>query len=154
MSFEVLGVDVVAQSIDPLNVLSVYATAFSGQGMDLSSLSGIEEYTLTPHISNYESEAYNAKIEEAYAERDLTKRLALLQEAEAMLMEDAPVCPIIFNQSARLVSNELSGVKYDWFGRPDFRGIMLKDFERFAESTEAEEEEEAVPSDTEATVGE
>ena len=154
MSFEVLGVDVVAQSIDPLNVLSVYATAFSGQGMDLSSLSGIEEYTLTPHISNYESEAYNAKIEEAYAERDLTKRLALLQEAEAMLIEDAPVCPIIFNQSARLVSNELSGVKYDWFGRPDFRGIMLKDFERFAESTEAEEEEEAVPSDTEATVGE
>ena len=154
MSFEVLGVDVVAQSIDPLNVLSVYATAFSGQGMDLSSLSGIEEYTLTPHISNYESEAYNAKIEEAYAERDLTKRLALLQEAEAMLMEDAPVCPIIFNQSARLVSNELSGVKYDWFGRPDFRGIMLKDFERFAESTESEEEEEAVPSETEATVGE
>ncbi len=154
MSFEVLGVDVVAQSIDPLNVLSVYATAFSGQGMDLSSLSGNEEYKLTPHISNYESEEYNAKIEEAFAEKDLTKRLALLQEAEAMLMEDAPVCPIIFNQSARLVSNELSGVKYDWFGRPDFRNIMLKDFERFAESTESEEEEEAVPSETEATVGE
>lgn len=150
MSFEVLGIDVVAQSIDPLNVLSVYATAFSGQGMDLSSLSGNEEYKLTPHISNYESDAYNAKIEEAFAEKDLTKRLALLQEAEAMLMEDMPVCPIVFNQNARLVSNELSGVKYDWFGRADFRGIMLKDFERFAESTEGEDEEEEFTPITEA----
>ena len=155
MSFEVLAVDVVAQSIDPLNVLSVYATAFSGQGMDLSSLSGNEEYKLTPHISNYESEAYNAKIEEAFAEKDLTKRLAILQEAEAMLMEDMPVCPIIFNQSARLISKELSGVKYDWFGRPDFRDIMLKDFERFAESTEGElDEEDFVPVTQAPTEGE
>lgn len=154
MSFEVLGVDVVAQSIDPLNVLSVYATAFSGQGMDLSSSTGDQEYELTPHISNYESEAYSAKIEEAFAEKDLTKRLALLQEAEAMLMEDMPVCPIIFNQTARLVSEELSGVKYDWFGLPNFKRIMLKDFERFAESTEPEEVEEPLPTDTEATDGE
>ena len=154
MSFEVLAVDAVAQGIDPLNVLSVYATAFSGQGMDLSSLSGNEEYVLTPHISNYESDAYNAKIEEAFAEKDLTKRLAILQEAEAILMEDMPVCPIIFNQNAKLVSNELSGVKYDWFGLPNFKRIMLKDFERFAESTEPEEFEEEVPAVTDEPAGE
>jgi ABC-type oligopeptide transport system substrate-binding subunit len=122
--------------------------------MDLSSLSGNDEYKLTPHISNYESEAYNAKIEEAFAEKDLTKRFAILQEAEKMLMEDMPVCPIVFNQNARLVSNELSGVKYDWFGLPNFKGIMLKDFERFAESTEGEEEEEVIPGTQAPTEGE
>ena len=67
-----------------------------------------------------------------------------------MLMEDMPVCPIVFNQNARLVSNELSGVKYDWFGFADFRNIMLKDFERFAESTEAEDEDDFITPETEA----
>lgn len=149
MSFEVLGVDVVAQSIDPLGVLAPYALKFSGQGMDLSSTiegtDGDQVYELTPHISNYRSEAYDAKIEEAYAEKDYTKRLALLQEAEAMLMEDMPVMPIIFNQSARLISKQLSGVEYNWLGYADFRDAMLKDFERFAETTEAEYVDDVLP---------
>ncbi len=139
MSFEVLGIDAVAQSVNPLSILAPYALKFSGQGMDLSTqdnVTGDQEYELTPHISNYNSEAYNAKIEEAFAEKDLTKRLELLKEAERMLLEDMPVMPIIYNQGARLVSKELKGVKYNWLGYADFKNAMLSDFERFAETTE------------------
>ncbi len=141
MSFEVLALDIVAQSVNPFGVLAPYAVAFSGQGMDLSTtdgLSGDMEYELTAHISNYKSEAYDAKIEEAYAETDYTKRLELLQEAEKMLLEDMPVMPIVYNQQARLVSKQLSGIEYNWLGLADFRDAMLKDFEFFAETTEPE----------------
>ncbi len=143
-SFEVLAVDLVAQSVDPFNVLAAFAKEYAGQGMDLSALNedveGDIEYALTPHISNYDSAEYSAKIEQAFAEKNYSKRLALLQEAERMLMEDMPVIPIVFNQTATLVSKELKSVKNNWLGLPDFRDTMLKDFERFAETEELEEE--------------
>lgn len=159
-SFEVLGVDLVAQGVDAFSVLAPYAVGFTGQAIDFSeadndeSFSGDFEYTIPTHISNYNSEAYNAKIEEAYAEKDPVKRNAILQEAEAILMQDMPVMPIIFNQQARLASKELSKVTYDWFGFANFKNAMLDDFERFAETTEPEYVETTPASDDDETDGE
>ncbi len=141
-SFEVLATDIVAQSVDPFGVLAPYALGFTGQGMDLSTADGLvgdQEYELTPHISNYNSDAYNQKIEAAFAEKDLNKRLTILQEAEKLLMEDMPVMPIIFNQGARLISKELKNVSYSWLGLPYFENATLKNFEKFAETTEEED---------------
>ena len=67
-------------------------------------------------------------------------------------MNDMPVMPIIFNQQARLVSDELSKVKFDWLGFADFRDTMLDNFERFAETTEPEFIETVPPSDDETPV--
>lgn len=157
-SFEVLAVDLVAQSIDAFGVLAPFAVGFTGQGIDFSalnteeSLDGDYEYEIPTHISGYNSEAYNAKIEEAFAQKDYTARYALLKEAEEILMNDMPVMPIIFNQQARLVSDELSKVKFDWLGFADFRDTMLDNFERFAETTEPEFIETVPPSDDETPV--
>ena len=157
-SFEVLAVDLVAQSIDAFGVLAPFAVGFTGQGIDFSalnteeSLDGDYEYDIPTHISGYNSEAYNAKIEEAFAQKDYTARYALLKEAEEILMNDMPVMPIIFNQQARLVSDELSKVKFDWLGFADFRDTMLDNFERFAETTEPEFIETVPPSDDETPV--
>lgn len=157
-SFEVLAVDLVAQSIDAFGVLAPFAVGFTGQGIDFSalnteeSLDGDYEYDIPTHISGYNSEAYNAKIEEAFAQKNYTARYALLKEAEEILMNDMPVMPIIFNQQARLVSDELSKVKFDWLGFADFRDTMLDNFERFAETTEPEFIETVPPSDDETPV--
>jgi len=157
-SFEVLAVDLVAQSIDAFGVLAPFAVGFTGQGIDFSalnteeSLDGDYEYDIPTHISGYNSEAYNAKIEEAFAQKDYTARYALLKEAEEILMNDMPVMPIIYNQQARLVSDELSKVKFDWLGFADFRDTMLDNFERFAETTEPEFIETVPPSDDETPV--
>jgi len=160
-SFDVLAVDLVAQSIDAFGVLAPFAVGFTGQGIDFSvinsdeSLDGDVEYEIPTHISGYNSERYNAKIEEAYAEKDYAKRYAILKEAEAILMEEMPVMPIIFNQNARLVSKELSKITYDWLGFPNFKKTMLDNFERFAETTEPEEIEAVPPTnDGEENVGE
>ena len=157
-SFDVLAVDLVAQSIDAFGVLAPFAVGFTGQGIDFSalnteeSLDGDYEYDIPTHISGYNSEAYNAKIEEAFAQKDYTARYAILKEAEEILMNDMPVMPIIFNQQARLVSDELSKVKFDWLGFADFRDTMLDNFERFAETTEPEFIETVPPSDDETPV--
>ena len=103
-SFEAILLDMGAISVDPFSVLAPFAKAFSGQGMDMTDA---ENYQLIPHVTGYDSEEYNALIEKIYAENDIDARADDLHAAEAMLMEDMPVVPIIFNKTAVLVNDNL-----------------------------------------------
>ncbi len=134
--FEVVALDYTAFAPDAYTVLSRFAKAFSGQGMDMSTT----DYQLTPHISGYDDEAYNAKMEEVYAEKDLAKRATLLHDAEKMLMEDMPIVPIIFNQNGTLISKELKKVKPTYYVAGTFTKTKLKNYEDHipAENTAAQ----------------
>ncbi|MGM9681996.1 MAG: ABC transporter substrate-binding protein [Eubacteriales bacterium] len=125
--FEVAAVDLVAMSCNALPILAAYAKEYSGEGMDMTTL----DYKLTPHISGYDSEAYNEKIEAAYGETDTEKRAVLLHEAEKMIVDDMPVIPIIFNQNATLTSKQLSKVTFSYYGAPSFKKAKLKDYEDY-----------------------
>ena len=103
--FEVVLLDVGAVSVDPFSVLAPYAKAFSGQGMDMSDA---ENYQLIPHVTGYDSEEYNALIESIYAKKNADARTEELHQAEAILMEDMPVVPILFNKTAVLVNDALN----------------------------------------------
>ncbi len=96
--------DLVALSADPFSVLAPFATQFSGQAMDMSDSNN---YKATPHITGYSSEAYDAILERAFTEKDVTKRASILHDAEAELMESMPVIPIVFNKSAYLLNDDL-----------------------------------------------
>ncbi|MBR6709723.1 MAG: peptide ABC transporter substrate-binding protein [Clostridia bacterium] len=133
--FDVIALDVMALSPDAYSILAPYAKAFSGQGMDMTT----GDYLIEGHISGYDSEAYNAKMEEVYAEKDIAARAALLHEAEQILVQDMPATPIIFNQDAYIVSEELSNVDSFWGGMRDFRMLKLKDYGLYT-TTVAEEE--------------
>ncbi len=125
--FDVIAVDSASLSPDPYATLSLYAKLFSGQGMDMST----GDYLASPHITGYDSEAYNAKLEEAFAEKDIDARAAILHDAEKILVEDMPIIPVVFNQDAAIVHGDLSGVKSFWNGIRDFRMIKLADYGRF-----------------------
>lgn len=125
--YDVIAIDANALSPDAYSVLAPFAKLFSGQGMDMTS----GEYLAEPHTTGYDSEAYNAKMEEVYAEKDIAARATLLHEAEQILLNDMPVIPVIFNQDACIIHDELSGVKSFWGGMRDFRMIKLKDYGRF-----------------------
>lgn len=126
-NYDVIALDANALSPDAYSVLAPFAKLFSGQGMDMST----GEYLAEPHCTGYDSESYNAKMEEVYAEKDIAARSVLLHEAEQMLIGDMPVIPVIFNQDACLIHDELSGVKSFWGGMRDFRMAKLKDYGRF-----------------------
>ncbi len=134
--FEAILIDMVAISADPFSVLAPLAKQFSGMGMDLSVA---ESYELTPHITGYDSESYNAALEEAFTEKDPTKRAAKLHEAEAILMEDMPVIPVVFNKTAYLTGEGLDvnnktlfwKKSSNYYGADTLKEIQTKDYEEY-----------------------
>ena len=134
--FEVAAIDMVSLTNDAYSVLAPFAKAFSGQGMDMTNLS----YELTPHKTGYDSEAYNELMEKVLAAPTQAERAELLHDAEEMLIADMPVIPVIFNQNAVLVSEELSKVEFTTMGTPVFTDTKLKDYELYIPEEEKETE--------------
>lgn len=100
-SFEAIILDLVAPSADPFSILAPFAKQFSGQkAVELT-------YELTPHITGYDSEEYNAIMEKVFLEKTIANRSADLHKAEDILMEDMPVIPVVFNKTAYVVSDDL-----------------------------------------------
>ncbi len=130
--FEAILLDCVAYSPDPFSMLAPFAKAFSGCAMDMSDL---ENYELTPHITGYDSEAYNAIVESIFEEKTVANRASLYRDAEAKLMEDVPVIPVIFNYNATVTSDSLR----KGLGKPDttytgtlnFQKVSIKKYEEY-----------------------
>jgi oligopeptide transport system substrate-binding protein len=130
--FEVILLDLVAISVDPFSVLAPFAKGFSGQGMDMSTANN---YKLTPHVTGYDSEEYNALMEEIFAEKTIENRTAKLHEAENLLMEDMPVAPIVFNKTAILVNDGLKAkvktAATNYYTANTLQRIQVKDFDEY-----------------------
>ncbi len=122
--FDVMALDLQAFSTDAFGVLAPFAKAFSGQAIDMAN----QNYDLKPHIIGFDNEAYNAKIEEAFAEKDIAKRAAILYEAEKMLLDEMPVVPVVFNKDAYMVGKGLSKVGDMWLGMRDFTKTKLANY--------------------------
>ena len=118
------------------STLASFASSFSGNGVDMNS----ETYDLFGHVSEYNSEAYNALIASAYEAKDAAARTELLHQAEAMLMEDMPVVPLFFMQDAYLIHDDLSGYGTSYFASREFKRMKLKDYVKYlpVEETEAQ----------------
>ncbi len=131
--FEVAAIDYTAISVDAYSMLAPFAKAFTGGAC--TSLNSTT-FEIPTHLSGYNSDEYNAKIEAAFKEKDIKKRATLLHEAEAILMKDLPVIPIVFNQNATLINKDLSKVKYTFYGTPIFTKAKLKDYELYVPADE------------------
>ena len=125
--FEVVAVDYTAFVPTAYSMLARFAKAFSGQGMDMSTL----DYQLTPHISGYDNDEFNAKMEEIYAEKDIKKKEVLVHEAEKILLDDMPIIPIIFNKTATLTSKQLKNVDATYYCPAIFTKTKLKDYQNY-----------------------
>ncbi len=114
--FDVIALDLVSTAPTAFSYLAPFATAFSGNGYTpVVGEDGKISYVLNPHVTGYSSADYNAKIEAAHAEQNEKKRAAILEEAEAILMNDMPVIPVIYNKNTALVGKKLSKVKASFF---------------------------------------
>ena len=90
-------------------------------------------YTLRGNRMNYVSAAFDEKMAAAYAEKDPTARNTLLHEAEAILLADMPVIPLLFNQRAYLANSEISGLSVDRYGFVSFTSVKQKNYENYFE---------------------
>ncbi len=132
--FEVAAIDYVAYSADAFSVLAPFAKGYTGRS---SYVAETGEFIVSPHLTGYDSESFNAKIEEAFKQKDIEARASLLHEAEKILIEtDMAVIPVIFNQNATLVHDDLSKVKFDFYGNAIFTKTKLKDYELYVPAEE------------------
>ena len=126
--FEAILFDYVAFSADAFSVLAPFAKPFSGRGMDMSNP---EEYLLTPHITGYDSEAYNTLMEEIFAEKTIANRADKLREAEKQLMTDMPVIPVVFNLSATVTSAKLKGETTSYYSVTSFQKAKIASYDKY-----------------------
>ncbi|MBE6708970.1 MAG: peptide ABC transporter substrate-binding protein [Ruminococcaceae bacterium] len=135
--FDVIAVDMQMLNTDAFSALSVYATKFSGGGVDMDD----PEYPYIKNITGFEKKEYSDLIEKAYAEHDASKRAELLHEAEAMLMDEMPIVPLVFNQDAYLINNNvLSGSEDTYWATRDFKRLEMEDYMKYKKAILAAEE--------------
>jgi ABC-type oligopeptide transport system substrate-binding subunit len=146
-NYEVIALDLVSTGVDAFSVLAPFATAFSGNLTEMNA-SINPSYALTPHMTGYSSAAYDEKIEAAFAEKNHKKRAVILHEAEAMLLEDMPAIPVVFNMNFALASGKLGSIKSSFFCTSIFTETSLSNYwelaiaEQFVTPTVEKEEEE------------
>ena len=88
-----------------------------------------------------EYRAFYAAVKQVYADNGITpsqnpddwaaQRAKLLHKAEKLLLTDLPVIPIVFNQNAQLVSDQITDVSSNYYSPAIFTKSDVKDYERF-----------------------
>lgn len=131
--YQVAAIDLVSYSADAFGMLANFAVGFSGEAMDMGMKdeNGQPVYVLPKHGTGYENEEYTALIEKIHATVSTAQQTDLLHEAEAMLLADMPVIPILFNENATLQSKSLSHVEFTYYGTGIFSRASLKNWENY-----------------------
>ncbi len=134
--FDVIAVDMQALANDAYAVLAPFATKYSGNGVDMQS----DSYDVIGHITGYANADYDKLIDEAYDAENAEARSQKLHEAEAKLLEDMPVIPVVFLKNAYISNAKvLSGFKTTFWGTTDFKNVKMKNYMDYKRIIEAEE---------------
>ena len=122
--FDVIALDYQGLTTNPYSFLAPFATRYSGSAVSVSDDS--EGYT--PHITGYESDAYDALMDEVLSFTKRSDRYAKLAEAEKMLAEDCPAIALVSYVNYYLASGELKGVENSPYGYTLFTDATLKNY--------------------------
>ena len=141
--FDVYALDFHSLSTNAFSVLAPFAVPFSGSAKDTAH----NDFSDKPSMSGYESDAYDALIEEAYAAETRDAMAAKLVEAEKLLMTDCPIIPLVFNKDTYIYNSEiLSKIEPNIQGISVFTKMKMKDFELY-EPVETLAPEDAATAD-------
>ncbi len=131
--YDMIAMDYQMLSTNAFAALASFSTAFCGNGIDTQNR-GTDaapsfSYEINKATSGWAStEAYEAKILAAYNEKDLAKRASILHEAEALLMAEMPVIPILANQNFAAINQKLEGITTNGYGHFIPTRAYVKDF--------------------------
>ena len=136
-NYEVALLDLVAASADSMSILAPFARQFAGEKMDMSNS---DNYELAPHATGYNSEEYNTLMEKIYGNKNSASRSEDLHKAEDLLMTDMPVIPLVFNQGAYLLNEDVLDLNNkvlfwetagEYYYPVCFDKISVKDYDKY-----------------------
>ena len=125
--FDVIAVDWNMYSTDPFVALASFTSNMSGNGADFSN-SG---YSARANISGWTSAAYDELIENAFMSTSSSARNNYLKEAEKLLVDEAPIIPIIFNQTVSFSHKHLKKLSVNGLGNVVFTDAKLKNYKDY-----------------------
>ena len=127
--FDVIGIDLQTYSDDGFVALGAFASFMNVNGLDYAG--DHNEIKSRGVLGGWYSKDYDDLIREAYnADSDKVRREKLIA-AEKLLIEEAPIIPVVFNQSFAFVSKELKKVDFDGFGNIVLKDAKLKNYKEY-----------------------
>lgn len=129
-NFDVVAVDWQMYSNDAFVALAGFTSTMNGCGTDFTTGSARK------NISGWTNTDYDQYIALAYAAKTEEERAEALKAAEKILIDSAPVAPIIFNESFAFVSRDLSKLTVDGFGNFVFTDVKQKHYRDYLNSEE------------------
>lgn len=133
VEFDVIAVDWQLYSTDPFVGLSAFSSTLGGWGVDFVN------NERRGNVAGWFNADYDYLVTEAMKTAG-EERAALLLEAEELLCEELPVCPILFNQTFVMSGSELSGLNIDGLGNVSYTWATLANYHDYLVDTGDDEE--------------
>lgn len=146
--FDVILTDVNMLATDAFVALAPFAGIFSSRAYDFTNVSDFD--TLVYGVTGYYNAEYDALMSAAMVETDPAKRAELLHQAEALLLTDMPITPVIHFATTYLESKELDDVEISYFGAPLFKDTSYDDYVPVVEEETEDTEDAENAGDAEA----
>ena len=141
--FDVIAVDWQTYSHDAAVGLATLTSNLSGMGKDQFSGNieeGTKDYSVArKNITGWSDEKYDTLVAEAFAATGKKARAEKLEEAEAYLVEQMPVCPLVFNESFVFVSSKISKLSFDGLGNLCLTDVKLSGYTKYYKPEETED---------------
>ncbi len=134
--YQVALIDYSMISDDAFTPLAAFATGYTGNACDVAN-----NWAIVPNMTGFNDADYNALITSAFEAETYSERVRLLHDAEKMLLEKAPIAPLLFNKNFYMTNKDLKDVTVDFYGNISLKSADLKNYVEYF-TTEAPEEEE------------
>ena len=127
-NYDCIAVDLQMYSTDPFVALCAFTSEMNGNGVVFSGETNAP--VSRANIAAYQNETYDNLIKEAM-NKNGKEREELLRQAEILLVTDAPVIPVLFNQNGAYIAKQLRKVTTDGFGNFVFTDAKLRSYKKY-----------------------
>ena len=127
--FDVIALDWQMYSTDGFVGLASLTATMNGNGMVFDGANNAS--APRANVAGWSNSSYDAYIRDAYNATDDATRAEKLRAAEALLIDEAPVIPIMFNQNFAFSGNRLKKVDFNGLGNFVFTDAKQKGYKKY-----------------------
>ena len=121
---------------DAYSMLTAFSGEYGGHFIDVTTGPDEEDVVYGSHFTGFNDPAYDEICAKIVNSANTKDRTAAMHEAEQYLMEQLPVAPLFFNCD-KYVSQKLSGIKYDKYGRLNLTNLKQSSYKKYFPVDEA-----------------
>ena len=142
VGFDVIAVDWQTYSLDAMAGLASLTSNLNGMGIEYKNDVAVTDpaYAVArKNVAGWSDKTYDDLVASALACDDKKERAEKLAAAEAYLVAEMPVCPLVFNQSFVFTGSKISKVKFDGLGNLNLTNAKLSGYTKYYKPEETEE---------------